>query len=320
MTGSGAPDHSADDEFVDWVPTTSPLTPPPAATLNWVESQVGRSVTSFSALEGGLSSAVHRLRFSSGEDLVLRRYTLTDWIEREPNVPHDEARIIAKLPELDIGVAAPQLIASDPDGQHSDVPALLMSVVRGRPILDPTHPERWVERLAETLARIHQQPAVDGLATFRRWDDPSRPLPTWTSDPDLWQHAIQLGAPELPAHPEVFVHRDYHPCNVHWDGEQICGIVDWLSACNGPVAGDLSHCRWNIAILFDAQLAEYFTDHYRSLTGYSEDLQAFDLATVLSGPVGPFPTHAWNALGRRDLTSATVAVKIDHWLRMIVAG
>lgn len=322
MTESDEDESGAEaSEYIDWVPPTPASTPPPAQVLRWVEAQVAQEVTSFEVLQGGISSAVHRLTFSSGEDLVLRRYTLTEWIEREPYVPHDEARILAQLSQLDLGVVTPNLVASDPDGEHCDVPALLMNVVPGRPVIAPDHPVDWAERLADTLARIHEQPVIEGLPTFRRWDSPDRPLPKWTSDPALWRHAIALGAVDLPVHPQVLIHRDYHPNNIHWDDTgQICGVVDWLSACNGPIAGDVSHCRWNLAILFDAELAAHFTDHYRSLTGYSEDLQLFDLATVLSGPVGPFPTYAWNSLGRTDLTSELVATKIDQWLRAIVDG
>lgn len=320
MTESARDASQGDDrDYVDWEATSSTVTPPPAVTLQWIESQVGRKVTSFEVLKGGISSAVHRVGFATGDDVVLRRYTLSEWIQREPYVPHDEARILAELSQIDVGVTTPDLVACDPEGEFCDVPALLMSVVPGRPIIDPADPTGWAERFAETLARIHRQPAIAGLPSFRRWDDPNRPPPRWTSDPDLWRHAVEIGRSELPAHPQVLIHRDYHPNNIHWDdGDQICGVVDWLSACNGPIAGDLSHCRWNLAILFDADLAAHFTDHYRSLTGYSEELRAFDLATVLSGPVGSFPTHAWNALGRSDLTSAAVATKIDQWLRVIV--
>ena len=58
--------------------------------------------------------------------------------------------------------------------------------------------------------------------------------------------------------------------------------------------------------------------HCRVLTGYSEDVLVYDLSTVLSGPVGPFPTHAWNALGRTDMTSESVAPLIDDWLRHLL--
>lgn len=300
---------------VDWVPAESPSSPPPATTLEWLEAQVGAEVASFEPLVGGLSSAVHRIIFDGRNDAaILRRYTLADWLEREPNIPHDEVRNLTLLEQLDVGVQTPELVASDPDGAACDVPALAMTEVGGRPAIDPEVPHTWAEKLAVCLARMHETPAVDGLPSYRRWDNPAQPLPSWTAEPGAWKRAKRLVAGELPAHPRVFSHRDFHPNNIHWDQGEICAVVDWLGACNGPIAGDLAHCRWNIAILATPGTADHFMDHYRLLTGYSEDVLAYDLSTVLSGPVGPFPTHAWNALGREDLTSESVAKLIDQWM------
>jgi len=217
------------------------------------------------------------------------------------------------LGRLDVGVSTPTLIAADPDASHCDVPAIVMTEVAGRPRIDPTDWHDFAERLAACLAGIHAVDPVDGLSEYRRWDTPDRPLPTWTKQPEVWNQAI-ANAGDLPPHPHRFLHRDFHPNNIHWEGDEICAVVDWLSACNGPIAGDLSHCRWNLAILANPAIAEHFTEHYRQLTGYSEDTSAFDLSTVLSGPVGSFPTFAWNDLGRTDLTSEIVAPLIDAWL------
>lgn len=309
---------SPDDDFVDWVPTTSASSPPPPESLRWLEEQLGDRVIGFVELVGGLSSAVHRIDLSTQPSVVLRRFTLADWIEREPYIPQDEARTLALLGEIDLGVATPILVAADPDGDACDVPAIVMTEVQGAPDITPTDPKRWAEKLAVCIARIHEQPPVDGLPRYRRWDDPKRPLPLWTADPDLWRRSIGIADVDLPAHPDAFLHRDFHPNNIHWLDGEICGVVDWLSACTGPIAADLAHCRWNLAVLGDPPLADHFSDHYRHRTGYSEDLQLFDLSTVLSGPVGPFPTHAWNALGRKDLTSDAVAPKIDEWLRWVL--
>ena len=306
-------------QWVDWEPSTPPSTPPPDQAIAWVEHNLGRRVDGFTKLEGGLSSAVHRLVLDDGSHVVLRRYTLADWIEREPYIPHDEARILRFLDSVELGVAVPRLLASDPGGIECDVPATLMSEVPGRPFIDPDDPLPWAERQAECLAQIHAQTPNPGLGVYRRWDDPNRPLPIWTQEPDAWRDAITLAAGDLPTHPETFLHRDFHPNNMHWTDGELVALVDWLSACRGPVAGDLSHNRWNLAVLTEPGVAEHFTNHYRSITGYSEDVVPFDLATILSGPVGPFPTHAWNALGRSDLRSDTVAVKIDAWLLHVLA-
>ena len=306
-------------EFVDWEPKESPSTPPPPASLSWLEQQVGGRIGEVEALVGGLSSAVHRVTLTTGDRVVLRRFTIADWMEREPHIPFDEARTLDLLRNLDVGVATPTLIAADPDATHCDVPAIVMTEVAGRPMIDTHDWHGYAERLAACLAAINEIEPVGGLGEYQRWDQPKRPIPTWTHVPDLWHEAIALGATDLPTHPHRFLHRDFHPNNIHWDAGEICGVVDWLSACNGPIAGDLAHCRWNLAILAEPAIAEHFTAQYRSLTGYSEDTHAFDLATALSGPVGPFPTFAWNDLGRTDLTSDVVGQRFDGWLAHLLA-
>lgn len=311
---------TADDDFVDWVPTTSASTPPPRQTLHWVEQQLRTEVIDVEELVGGLSSAVHRLRLADAPNVVLRRFTLADWMAREPHIPHDEARNLAMLGERELGVATPVLIAADPSGEACDVPAIIMTEVAGRPVIEPTNPTRWAESIARCLASIHEQQPGDDVPRYRRWNDAKRPVPTWTTDEQMWLEAISAADVELPAHPDGFLHRDYHPNNIHWEAGEICAVVDWLSICTGPLAGDLAHCRWNLAVLCDPELADHFLAHYRMLTGYSEDVKLFDLCTVLEAPVGPFPTHAWNALGRIDLTSEVAARRIDRWLRHLLAG
>ncbi len=310
---------SRDEGYIDWGPLRRSATPPPQRTIAWVEHTMNDRVRRVHELPGGLSSSVHRLEFeTSSQGAVLRRYTLTDWLEREPNVPHDEARILRLLVDLDVGVATPTPIAADPDGQHCDAPAIVMTEVAGRPDIDPADPGRWAEQLATCLAGIHRTAVPAGLGHYERWDRPNRPLPEWTERPDLWRRAIGRGAGPLPQHRPVLLHRDFHPNNVHWRDGEICGVVDWLAACVGPAAADLAHCRWNLAMLAGAATADRFTEHYRAITGYREDVAAYDLATILSGPVGPFPTFAWNDLGRSDLTSESVAKKIDAWLGHIL--
>ncbi len=312
-------DHHGDDgsgSWVDWEPSEPIDSPPPSDTLDWVEAELGATVVDVLPLPGGLSSAVHRLELLDGRVVVLRRHVLADWMEREPDVPAAEARILDRLATLSLPVATPSLVVADVDGTRTDVPAIVMTEVLGRPDLAPPDPTAWANALARCLADIH---AVDvelvaDLDPWRRWDEPARPVPTWTADPDRWREAKDRVPAELPTETTRFLHRDFHPANVHWAGDEIVAVVDWLGACIGEPAADLAHCRWNLAVLDSIGVAEAFTQCYRELTGYGADTLPYDVSTVLSAPVGPFPVFAWHALGRRDLTTDVVAARIDGWL------
>lgn len=310
--------HGGDEsgQWVDWEPSEPIDSPPPSETLDWIESELEATVIDVLPLPGGLSSAIHRLELLDGRVVVLRRHVLADWMEREPNIPSDEATILGLLPGLRLGVETPSLVVADVDGTKADVPAIVMTEVSGRPDLAPPEPGPWAEGLATCLADIHAVDVglVDQLPAWRRWDEPGRPIPTWTAIPDRWREAKDLAPAELPVDEPRFLHRDFHPANVHWSGTDIVAVVDWLSACIGEPAADLAHCRWNLAILDSPDLADAFTVHYRELTGYEADTVDYDLSTVLSAPVGPFPVFAWHALGRRDLTPDVVAARIDGWL------
>lgn len=332
MTSEATPDPG-------WELPASDDGPPPPETLAWVAEQLGAAVVSAEPLYGGLSSAIHRLVLDRPGDsdaggigegwdrVVLRRHTNASWMEREPDIPHHEARTLGVLPGLPVGVAVPALLAADPDGVRCDVPTIVMTEVPGRPELNPEDPGRYAEQLAACLVGIHGAPVPADLERYRRWDNPAMPVPVWVTNTDRWQQARDRVAGELPVGRPTFLHRDYHPNNIHWVDGEVCAVVDWLSACVGPVEADLAHCRWNLAILFDRAVAEHFTDHYRTLVRArlvdevvdDQRLQAYDLSVVLSAPVGPFPTHAWNALGRPDLTPETVPPRIESWLSHILS-
>lgn len=303
--------------WIDWEPSSPVVSPPPSETLDWVEAELESMVVDAMPLPGGLSSAVHRLELLDGRTVVLRRFVLADWMEREPEIPDQEATVLGLLPSLGLPFATPALVAVDPHGTETDVPAVVMTEVGGRPDLAPLEPEPWVDGLAACLAEIHAVDVakVEGvLGPWRRWDEPDRPIPTWTWKRDLWAEAKEQVPEELPVDDPAFLHRDFHPNNVHWADDKIVAVVDWLGACVGERAADLAHCRWNLAVIGEIEQAERFTEQYRELTGYDVDTLPWDLSTLLSAPVGPFPVFAWHALGRRDLTPKVVAGRIDAWL------
>jgi aminoglycoside phosphotransferase (APT) family kinase protein len=85
--------------------------------------------------------------------------------------------------------------------------------------------------------RLHGR--VPGYRTYH--DHLAAVAPGWSSRPDLWERALELGRTESPPGPRCFIHRDYHPENTLWSRGRLTGVVDWTSASWGPPAVDVAH-------------------------------------------------------------------------------
>ena len=61
--------------------------------------------------------------------------------------------------------------------------------------------------------------------------------PSWSPHPERWERAIELWWRGPPAEPDRFIHRDYHPTNVLWQGRKLSGVVDWGQCLLGSSRG-----------------------------------------------------------------------------------
>jgi aminoglycoside phosphotransferase (APT) family kinase protein len=260
---------------------------PPQEALQWVESELGARVQNVRPLEGGTSSAVHLL---SMEDpvgnpfaVVLRRYVL-DWVAEEPWVPGNEAlvlRLLADSPQI----PAPRLLAADPDGTATGTPTTVMSGVPGQVVWAPADPENWLRGLAEILPVIHRAPvaAAPELADWKPYAPDPEWLPlAWTKHRRAWEQAFEVCDGPGPSAERVFVHRDFHPGNILWTGNEISGIVDWVSSCVGAPEVDVAHCRVNIALHHGVAEADRFLALWLAASGRGGYHPYWDLVTAAS--------------------------------------
>ena len=147
----------------------STLTP---EAVTWIEQSigVGAAVVDATPLAGGISSDVMRvtvLRSGATRDVVFRRYRERDldWVELEPDLVAREAYALEFLE--DTVVSAPRLIATDPVGNATGMPALLMTMVAGEPALKPEELIENLDELAQATADVHAVPVpADGLSSI----------------------------------------------------------------------------------------------------------------------------------------------------------
>jgi len=255
---------------------------PPAAALRWVESALnGVTVRSVASQPGGASASMHRVTVSDAAghhfEVMLRRYLDIDEESERSPVVHEASALthMASSP-----VPTPELLAMDPDGTDVGAPALLMSMLEGRPRWDATGRRYWAQDLAELAATIHAHAPSDPATSraYRPYRQASYDPPRWATDPDMWARAVVIFH-EPPPLGQTFIHRDFYPGNLLWRRRQLTGVVDWEHACIGPPDVDIGHCRLNF--LYETpDLAHFLADAWHQVTGTAYDPWA-DIAAIV---------------------------------------
>jgi len=294
-----------------------PLSP---QTIEWVQNAVGRAATLISArsLPGATSSTLHALevRYQARDlKLVLRQFTLQEWLVVEPDLAAHEAAALAKAGGATI--STPELIAWDETGESCGLPAVLMTRLPGSVELKPADRRTWLAQLAETALAIHTVEAGSFPWDYYSYTDVScLEVPDWSRHRRLWQRAYEILSGPAPDTRRCFIHRDYHPTNVLWLDGQVSGVVDWVNACRGTPGLDLAHCRYNLVGLLGLEAADRFLTAYQSLAGSAFDYCPYwdlrAIADCLSGPPGVY--SGWVDFGVTFLTDQIVQERVDAYL------
>jgi aminoglycoside phosphotransferase (APT) family kinase protein len=261
--------------LMSWQGTYFP--PPTERARRWVEKVAGRGakVVRVRRLSGGTSSAVHAVDVSRSSGpvlrLVLRRHLLLHWLQEEPDLAEKEARNLQLLER--VGIAAPRLVAVDPNGADCDVPAVLMTRMPGHLDVKPRDLETWLRRMAQLLPPIHAiEPGPFRIQRWKIWDDMRKMSPpAWSARKRDWERLIEIVRGPWPDYKSRFVHRDFQHYNVLWARGRPTCLLDWINASMGPVELDFGHFRYNLLGDFGFEAAERFLVHYREVTGDEPD-------------------------------------------------
>jgi aminoglycoside phosphotransferase (APT) family kinase protein len=222
------------------------------------------------------------------------------------------------------GLPVPHLIASDPDGSQSGAYTNLTTWLPGRVRLDPLG-HGAIDELAKIAVIIHGTPVDDDRRPrpYVFWVPDDLHVPRWTSQPRLWQRAIEVFDQVPPATKHGLVHCDFHPGNILWEGDRITGVIDWAETSWGPADLDVMHSRANFAILHDLDSAVAFSNAYRRHGGVLDDDHDAELFWAVSDVLGflPDPAEIMAALinARPDLTAHVVRERLERLL-MITLG
>ncbi|MEV6976862.1 phosphotransferase [Kitasatospora sp. NPDC093806] len=311
-----------------------------SSTRAWVERGLGPAehLTDAEPLRGGWTSRMRRLSVagpSGPRALVLRSFVKPFFLRHAEGLLSREAAILRLLAGTDVPAAT--LVDVDATARHCDHPSLLMTLLPGTVRLDDAGADRRADLLAAQLLRIHRTEvtAATRPRDYQAWTAPERvAVPAATGRPELWRRAVDAIRREPPEYAGTFLHRDFHPGNVLFeggrdaagrgddDGLRISGVVDWVETSWGPADLDVAHCSTALALLHGVPLGLGFADRYLGAGGtlaaagpahlYWRLLDALAFAPDAEKVAGP-----WRELGRTDLTPALLTARLEDYLQAL---
>ena len=292
--------------------------------LDWVAQCLGVSSRriGLEPIAAASSSNVYTVshRDDGAQEWVLRLFTNREWLAAEPDVAVHEGAALQEAARA--GIVVPDLIALDETGASCGVPAVLMTRLPGRVWLQPDDLDGWIDQLAAAIRPLHKLDGRDFPWQRRpNYDVDALSAPDWTGVPQLWGRAFAHLRENAPATTvQAFIHRDYHPTNVLWQGDTISGIVDWVYACYGPIGIDIAHCRTNLSGLYGVQAADRFLSSYSAEADgawrYDPYWDLSDLCDML--PCFPAPPEAWRIYGVRSLNETILRHRLDAYLDSVM--
>ncbi|MDP9332303.1 MAG: aminoglycoside phosphotransferase family protein [Actinomycetota bacterium] len=238
------------------------LAVPPPTTLAWLLTRLDAAeLVTVDVMRGGSTAAMHRVTVRRADGtrvtVVLRRYAVADALLESAPVALQEITALGLAAIAP--VPTPELLAADPHAEETDVPAVVMSFLDGKPLWEPKRRRDWLDQLVDALLGFHaiEIPDKVNLPAIRRSDQLSYAPPKWAEHARVWETAVEVFHDLMPKIDIGFAHRDFHPGNTLWRRNELTGVVDWQAACRGPVSIDPAHLRMNL-LLYDATLAEEF--------------------------------------------------------------
>ncbi len=226
------------------------------------------------SLPGGYSADVTVLEVEAGDGtlrkLIHRLHGAVD-LQQNPNVAADEFRVLQLTHAAGLATPAPvYLDATDP---LFPSPSLVLEYAEGKTDLKPGDSAEYVTQMARELARIHRMDTAGRDLSFllRVEDDCASAIGKPPETPGVTageRELIEMLAPCWPLlrnNTPVVLHGDYWPGNTLWQDGRLTAIIDWEDTRRGDPLFDVSNARFEILMLFGAEIMDLFTRHYESL-------------------------------------------------------
>jgi aminoglycoside phosphotransferase (APT) family kinase protein len=302
------------------------------ATRSWIEKGLlgSESIERVVRLHGGWTSEMRRLDISwprGRRSLVIRSFVKPFFLQHAEGLLTREAGVLRLLEGTDVPAA--KLVEVDATAEHCDHPSLLMSLLPGSLRLTDEEADQRVDLLASHLVLIHQVqvPAALRPRTYQAWTAPERvSTPAANERPELWRRAVDFIRRQPPEYRPCFLHRDFHPGNVLFEGSgddlRISGVVDWVETSWGPADLDVAHCSTALALLHGVPTGMSLADRYVAAGGaLAEDPAAHLYWRLLDAlafaPDAEKVAVPWREVGRADLTPTVLTNRLEQYIRVL---
>ena len=226
------------------------------------------------SLPGGYSADVTVLEIETGNGttrkLIHRLHGEVD-LQQNPSVAADEFRVLQLTHAAGLATPAPvYLDATDP---LFTTPSLVLEYAEGDTDLKPDDPADYVMQMARELSRIHRMDITGKDLSFLLGleDACADAMGKHGDEGDTSadeQRLLALLAPHWPLvrhNAPVVLHGDYWPGNTLWQDGNLTAVIDWEDTRRGDPLFDVSNARFEILMLYGAEIMDTFTRHYESL-------------------------------------------------------
>ncbi len=214
-------------------------------------------------------------------DASFRRYfrirdDANSWVLMDAPPEHeDSAPFVAVSERLrQAGIRAPEIYAQDLEQGYLLLEDFGDTLLRER--LNADSAEHWMPPLFDLLSELALQVDAQGLPA---WDRPrlQEELDLFTdwylerhlahdwgpSGRATWQALCAQLIDSAEAQPQVFVHRDFHSCNLLLGEGQQLGVIDYQDAVRGPLSYDFASLLWDRYIHWPRHRIEAWTEQMR---------------------------------------------------------
>jgi aminoglycoside phosphotransferase (APT) family kinase protein len=284
-------------------------------------------------LRGGIGTHMHVLDIES-TDGTRRKVTLRRFVPgHHYATPEHVAREFEVLRLVgSAGIAAPEALLLDAEGELFGVLAMVLSYIPGRPLYAPRNERGWLEQLAGALLPLHAMtPDRFDLSRLEvRLLDAMRAQLAGKAEATRAHgelaaevHAVltqNLGRIEWPE--PCLTHDDYWLGNTVWYRGRFAAIIDWTPAKVGDPRADVAQCRVDLAISHGSDVPDAFLDAYQTLAPRPlADMWYFDLFRGLGGLLYYEQwLEGYHDAGLTHLTPTLARRRLEVFLRKALAA